>query len=350
MTNSDTISVRPDEAFDENNLREYLIGKLEGSSNDFSVRQFGEGKANLTYLLDYESHQYVLRRPPSGPLAPTSHDMSREFKVLSVLHKSFPYAPEALHFCEDEDIIGSPFFIMKRKVGTVIRKELPENFYNKKNGPELISEQLIKTLAEFHQVDYSDLGLDNLGKPSGFVERQVAGWKKRWDNAKHQDLDSVEEIYNWLIKNIPNTNQFSIIHNDYKLDNVMFDHGDPGKIIAVFDWDMCTLGDPLCDLGSLLSYWCTPSDPVLFQQASTMPVDERFYSRNRLVEEYATISGYDISNIRFYHVLGLYRLIGIAAQIYIRFLRGQTKDKRFTIFGNMIDLVSKYGLDLIADA
>ena len=130
MINSDTISVRPDEAFDENNLKEYLIGKLDGSSSDLSVRQFGGGKANLTYLLDYGSHQYVLRRPPLGPLAPTAHDMSREYKVLSVLYKKFPYAPRALHLCEDKGIIGSPFFIMERKVGIVIRKKLPENFYN----------------------------------------------------------------------------------------------------------------------------------------------------------------------------------------------------------------------------
>ena len=350
MINSDTISVRPDEAFDENNLKEYLIGKLDGSSSDLSVRQFGGGKANLTYLLDYGSHQYVLRRPPLGPLAPTAHDMSREYKVLSALYKKFPYAPRALHLCEDKGIIGSPFFIMERKVGIVIRKKLPENFYNQNNGPELISEQLIKTLAEFHQVNYSEIGLDDLGKPKGFVERQVIGWKKRWDNAKHEDLDSVEKIYAWLNNNIPTTNQFSIVHNDYKLDNVMFDYNNPGKIISIFDWDMCTLGDPLCDLGSLLSYWCTPSDSAFFQQASTMPIDERFYSKKRLVDQYASISGYDISNIRFYHVLGLYRLIGIAAQIYIRFLRGQTKDKRFAIFGEMIDLVSRYGIELIQDA
>ena len=170
------------------------------------------------------------------------------------------------------------------------------------------------------------------------------------DNAKHENLDSVDDIYAWLINNIPKTSQYSIVHNDYKLDNVMFDNHDPGKIIAVFDWDMCTLGDPLCDLGSLLSYWCIPSDPVFFQQASTMPIDERFYSRERLVDKYASISGYDITSIRFYHVLGLYRLIGIAAQIYIRFLRGQTKDKRFAMFGDMIDLVSRHGIDLIQDA
>ena len=349
MINSDTIAVRPDEAFDENHLREYLIGKLDGSTNNLSVRQFGGGKANLTYLLDFGSHQYVLRRPPLGPLAPSSHDMSREYKVLSVLYKKFPYAPRALHLCENEEIIGSPFFIMERKIGTVIRKKLIENFYKQKNGPQLISGKLIKTLAEFHQVDYSEIGLDDLGKPIGFVERQINGWKKRWDNAKQQEIDAVENIYAWLVKNVPNTNQFSIVHNDYKLDNVMFDTNNPGKIIAIFDWDMCTLGDPLCDLGSLLSYWCTPSDPVFFQKGSTMPIDERFYTREKLVKDYADISGYDVSNIRFYHVLGLYRLIGIAAQIYIRFLRGQTKDKRFAVFGDMINLVSRHGMELIAD-
>jgi aminoglycoside phosphotransferase (APT) family kinase protein len=350
LTNSDTIPVRPDEAFDESRLEAYLKGQLEGSDNSLAVRQFGCGKANLTYLLDYGEREYVLRRPPLGPVAPTAHDMAREYKVLSVLYKNFPYAPQALHFCDDQGIIGAPFFIMDRKVGIVIRTTLPDNFEKMANGPELISAQLINVLAEFHQLDYGKLGLGNLGKPEGFVQRQVEGWKKRWDKAKHENLPAVEQIYNWLSDNIPETTFYSIIHNDYKLDNVMYNANDPGKLIAVFDWDMCTLGDPLCDLGSLLSYWCITSDPVYFQKAASMPIDDRFYSRDQLVQQYAEMTGFDVSNIRFYHVLGLYRLIGIAAQIYIRFIQGQTQDKRFAIFGDLINLVSQYGVELIADA
>ena len=350
MTNSDTIPVRPEEAFDKSRLEAYLKGQLHGSDNSLAVRQFGGGKANLTYLLDYGEREYVLRRPPLGPVPPTAHDMAREYKVLSVLHENFPHAPRALHFCGDQEIIGAPFFIMDRKVGVVIRTTLPENFEKMANGPQLISAQLINVLAEFHQVGYSSLGLDDLGKPEGFLQRQVKGWKNRWDKAKHEDLPAVEKIYNWLNENIPETKNYSIIHNYYKLDNVMYNANDPGKLIAVFDWDMCTLGDPLCDLGSLLSYWCTTSDPVFFQKVASMPIDDRFYSRVQLVQQYAEMTGFDVSNIRFYHVLGLYRLIGIAAQIYIRFLRGQTQDKRFAIFGDMINLVSEYGEELISDA
>ena len=168
MTNSDTIPVRPEEAFDKSRLEAYLKGQLDGSNNSLAVRQFGGGKANLTYLLDYGEREYVLRRPPLGPVAPTAHDMAREYKVLSVLHENFPYAPQALLFCDDQEIIGAPFFIMDRKVGVVIRTALPDNFEKMANGPELISAQLINVLAEFHQVDYSSLGLNDWAYRKGF--------------------------------------------------------------------------------------------------------------------------------------------------------------------------------------
>ena len=343
----DIIEVCPDERLDTGSLNEFLNGSLEGTLNKMKVRQFSGGAANLTYLLDYGTHEYVLRRPPLGPVAPTSHNMAREYRVLSVLYTAFPYAPRAFPFCDDNDVIGAPFFIMERKRGVVVRQTMPEVFTTIGDTPRRMSEALVDRLVEFHEIDFAALGLGDLGRPVGFVQRQVQGWFKRWQEAKHEELKEMDDLYAWLTENLPSATDASLIHNDYKLDNLMFSPTDPGEIIAVFDWDMCTLGDPLNDLGALLCYWSEPSDPPFFQKAAMMPKDSRFMSRQELVQRYANKSGRDLTSITFYHVLGLFRLVGIVAQIYIRFVRGQTKDKRFTEFGEMIPLIARYALALI---
>ncbi len=271
----DTITVRPDEAFDETKLAAYLRGKLPGSDQPLNVRQFGGGAANLTYLLDYgsdnDAHQYVLRRPPLGPIAKSAHDMSREYKVLAVLHKAFPYAPQAFLYCDDTDLIGADFFVMARQQGIVVRRSIPNVYAAFPDAPRRMSKALVDALAQFHAVDYEAIGLADLGEPSGFIERQIEGWYKRWGNAQTHDLPEMDAVYRWLKANQPQTTQFSLIHNDYKLDNVMLASDDPGQITAVFDWDMCTLGDPLNDLGALLTYWSEPSDPPALQAIAMMP-------------------------------------------------------------------------------
>jgi aminoglycoside phosphotransferase (APT) family kinase protein len=338
----DTIPVRADEGFDEARLADYLRGKLDGSDQPLTVRQFGGGSANLTYLLNYEAHQYVLRRPPLGPVAPSAHDMAREYRVLSVLYQVFPYAPRAYLFCEDPAIIGAPFFVMERRRGLVVRRALPDDYAGIPDAPRRMSTALIDALADFHAVDYATVGLETLGKPEGFIERQIEGWYKRWQNAKTHDLPEMDTVYTWLKANLPPNSRPALVHNDYKLDNVMLSYDDPGQLVAIFDWDMCTLGDPLADLGALLTYWTQPDDPPFMQQAVMMPTgDARFLTRTELVERYAQRTGRDVSHIRFYHTLGLYRLIVIAAQIYIRFVRGQTQDQRFTRFGQMIPLLAQ---------
>ena len=346
---NDTITVRPDERFDEFRLSEYLRGKLEGSEKALKVRQFSGGAANLTYHLDYGVCEYVLRRPPLGPVAPSSHDMTREFKVLSVLHKAFPYAPQAFLLCVDPNVIGSPFFIMDRRQGVVIRKNLPKEFSNTPEAPLSISNSLIDVLAQFHKVDYKALGLRELGKPEGFISRQVNGWYTRWGEAKHQEMAEMDEIYAWLKNNIPDSKHYSLVHNDYKLDNIMFSKNNPKEVVAVFDWDMCTLGDPLSDLGSLLSYWSEPTDPEFLRKAAMMPSENGFLLRNELLERYSKMIDRDISNIKFYHVLGLFRVIGIVAQIYIRYVKGQTQDKRFAVFGDLIPFLTESALNLIQE-
>ncbi len=343
----DTIAVRPDEGFDEARLTEYLTDKLEGTANLLTVRQFGGGAANLTYLLDYGSQQYVLRRPPLGPVAPSAHDMSREYRVLSVLHQVLPYAPRAYHFCEDPAIIGSPFIIMERRQGVVVRRSLPAAYAHLPDAPRRMSEALVDVLAELHAVDYAAVGLEALGKPGGFIERQVENWYGRWHKAKVDDLAEMDATYAWLKSHLPPEGVPTLVHNDYKLDNVMLAADDPGRLVAIFDWDMCTLGDPLSDLGALLTYWTQPDDPPYLQATAMMPLgDGRFLSRAELVERYARQSGRDVSHIRFYHALGLFRLVVICAQIYIRFKRGQTQDQRFAAFEMMIPLLAQAAHDV----
>lgn len=343
----DTIEVRPDERLDPARVAEYLYGKLPGSEQPLAIRQFGGGAANLTYLLDYGAHQYVLRRPPLGPVAPSSHDMSREYRVLSVLHQAYPLAPRAWLFCDDPEVAGAPFFVMDRRRGVVVRQKLPEHYATFPDAPHQMSVALVDALADFHAVDYTALGLETLGKPDGFVQRQIEGWWRRWQKAKTEDLPVMGEVYRWLSENIPQTTGDSLVHNDYKLDNVMLSHDDPGQLVAVFDWDMCTLGDPLCDLGALLAYWTEPSDSDTFKGFVMMPTnDPRFMPRAELVQRYTERTGRDVTHINFYYALALYRLTVIIAQIYIRYVRGQTQDQRFATFGERMVLIAQAAWDV----
>lgn len=346
----DTIDVRPDEKFDKEKLAAYLHGRLPGTENTLTVRQFGGGAANLTYLLDYGTHEYVLRRPPLGPVAKKAHDMGREYQVLSVLHRAFPLAPRAFLFCEETAVIGAPFFIMERRQGVVVRKSLPSQFAAIPDAPRQMSKALVDALARFHAVDYKAIGLGDLGEPAGFIARQIAGWYKRWQAAKIEAVTEMDTIFTWLRENQPETTQFSLVHNDYKLDNVMLAADDPGRITAIFDWDMCTLGDPLSDLGAMLTYWSEPTDSPYFQGMAMMPTgDIGFLTRTELVKRYGERSGRSVSDINFYHALGLFRLTVIIAQIYIRYHRGQTQDKRFTAFGPMIPMMARAALDVIEE-
>ncbi|MDJ0754579.1 MAG: phosphotransferase family protein [Ardenticatenaceae bacterium] len=353
----DTIDVRSDERLDEQSLRNYLASHgdvLNVETNQFEVRQFGGGMANLTYELYFPDDQrrFVLRRPPLGPVAASAHDMGREFKVLSRLFQRFPLAPRAFLYCDDAEVIGAPFFIMERRFGIVVRKKMPADFLHKADAAQQMSLALVDALADFHAVDYQAIGLGNLGKPQGFVTRQIEGWMRRWRKARLENDpadSSMHTVYEWLKGNQPDEKFYSLVHNDYKLDNVMFDREDPARMVAIFDWDMCTLGDPLCDLGALLTYWTDDDDPPYMKMLSAtfMPVGQaRFISRRELVERYALRSGRDVSQIAFYHGLGLFRLTVIIAQIYIRYVRGQTKDQRFAALGEMIPLLARAAVDI----
>lgn len=333
---ADVIDVRAEEHFDEDRLGAYLSGRLEGSEGTLTVRQFGGGRANLTYLLDYgDGIDYVLRRPPLGPVAPGSHDMSREYAVLSNLWQAFPKAPRAFLFCDDAAVIGAPFFIMERKHGVVVRDHVPAVFGGGNDPAQVaaLSRAVIDALAEFHAVDPSDCGLDDLGHPEGFLRRQVDGWRGRWEQARHEDNPVADEVGAWLSVTMPESVPPTLLHNDWRLDNLAVAADDPSRCVAVYDWDMATRGDPLVDIGTLLGTWHEPFE-IDDRVHSLMPVaTPGWMTRSEAIDRYQSLSGRDMGDIAWYVVFGTWKLGVVLEQIYIRWLRGQTTDDRFADMG-----------------
>jgi aminoglycoside phosphotransferase (APT) family kinase protein len=334
-TELETIAIREGEDFDHVRLAAYLKGKLPDSGRPLEVGQFAGGHANLTYLLRYGATEYVLRRPPVGPVAPSSHDMGREYRVLSVLHQGYPLAPRAYVYCDDPALIGAPFFVMERRRGIVVRRSVPA-VYGGGDDPAVnrrISEVLIDTLADLHEVDYRAIGLGDLGKPDGFLRRQVDGWSARYERAKTKEVPIVGEMAHWLRDHLPSAPPPTLLHNDWRLDNMMLDATNPGRCVAVFDWDMSTVGDPLADLGTLLSAWIEASEGAVGSGQVGMPSNTPgFLTRREAVERYGKRRGVDISNVPYYYVFGIFKIAIVLQQIYYRYHVGQTKDQRFQFF------------------
>lgn len=331
----ETIAVRDDERFDEARLAAYLSGRLPGSGQPLEVVQFAGGHANLTYLLRYGTLEYVLRRPPLGPVAPSSHDMGREFRCLSTLYRGYPLAPRAFLFCDDTEVIGAPFFVMERRRGVVVRRQIPEFWGGGSDAGvnRRISEVLIDALADLHAVDPAAVELDGIGRPEGFLRRQIDGWMGRYERARTAEISLAGDIHRWLIEKQPASPTPTLLHNDWRLDNMMLAEDDPGRCVAVFDWDMCTLGDPFADLGTLLSAWIEASEAPPGTQQVGMPSNTPgFLTRAEAVERYGRRHGVDVSDVPYYYVFGLFKLAVILQQIYYRFHVGQTKDERFRNF------------------
>lgn len=332
------IEVRPDERLDETALLTWLDGRLPGSDGEPTVLQFARGKANLTYLLRFGDHEYVLRRPPLGPLAPASHDMTREFRVLSNLWRVFPLAARAYELCDDPSVIGAPFFIMERRHGVVVQGVIPEIFGGGADvdANRRLSEAVIDTLARFHAVDPVEAGLGDLGHPEGFVGRQVDGWVERWHRAKDEDLPLADEVAGWLHRHLPSSPTVSLLHNDWRLDNLAVSPVDPGECVAVYDWDMCTRGDPLVDLGTVVAMWFDPGElpPDLVGMPTSVPPHRGgFMTRSQAIERYSRMSGRDLTGLAWYQVFGAFKMAVILQQIFIRWHRGQTLDDRFAGMG-----------------
>lgn len=336
----ETIPIRPDEDFDHARLAAYLRGRLPGSEVPLAVVQFGGGHANLTYLLRYGAQEYVLRRPPLGPVAPGAHDMGREYRVLSVLHRAYPLAPCALLFCEDPAVIGAPFFVMERRRGIVVRLTIPPAFGGGADAAvnRRISEVLIDALADLHRVDPCAVGLEGLGRPEGFLGRQIDGWARRYARAETRPLPVVDELIAWLRREQPPSPPATLLHNDWRLDNMMLAADDPGRAVAVFDWDMCTIGDPFADVGTLLSAWHEPGEVVEGMTAGSMPSTVAgFLTRREAVARYGARRGVDVAAMPYYAVFGRFKMAVVLQQIFHRYHLGQTQDARFARFDQVAE-------------
>lgn len=320
-------NVREGETLDEKRLEVYLEEQLELTGR-LTIQQFPSGFSNLTYLLELDGRELVLRRPPFGAKVKSGHDMSREFKVLRGLAPVYPKAPKPLLFCGDEDVIGSPFYVMNRVRGVILRGS------SKPLAPtqtRRVAEALVAALAELHAVDYQAAGLAELGKPAGYAARQVSGWTRRFEHAQTHDLPLMDEVAAWLAKELPPASGPSLIHNDFKYDNVVLNPDNLADITAVLDWEMCTLGDPLLDLGTSLGYWVQADDPEPMRALGLSPT---FWpgnpSRAELVNMYQESSGRDVARPVWYYVYGLFKVAVIVQQIYARYRAGSTKDIRFS--------------------
>jgi aminoglycoside phosphotransferase (APT) family kinase protein len=321
--------MRAGEELDLARLEPFLRAHF-GRSEPLLVEQFPSGHSNLTYLVRMGSGEIVLRRPPFGSKVKSAHDMAREYRVLSRLHTVYAPAPETLLYCGDLSIVGAPFYLMKPIRGLIVRRDLPAGVPFPPETARRLSESFLDNLARLHALDYSAMGLGDLGKPLGYLDRQVKGWIERYHNSKTHDLPEVERISAWLTERMPASHDTALIHNDYKYDNVVLDPRDVTNIIGVLDWEMCTLGDPLTDLGTALAYWVDPHDPEDLQEIRSAPTTcPGTLNRAQLVERYASATGRGIGDMNFYLTFARFKVAVIMQQIYHRFAQGLTQDARF---------------------
>ena len=346
---SETIEQREGEALDAAKVEAFLRDMVPGLAGIMSIRQFPSGHSNLTYLITMGQREMVLRRPPLGTKAKTAHDMSREYRILKALGPVFPYCPRLLAYTDDPDVMGCSFYVMERIQGIILRRDIPTSLNLSPADVTRLCENLLRVLNELHRVDYRKIGLQDFGKPEGYVQRQVAGWSRRYRAARTPDVPECEDVMTWLAEKMPpDTDRPCLIHNDFKFDNVVLDPGNPLNIIGVLDWEMATLGDPLMDLGGSLSYWIEHGDPEEIQLVRMLPTNaDGALTRREMAAHYQTLSGRTMQHYDFYRCFGLFKLAGIAQQIYYRYYHGQTQDQRFQRFGYMVGILEKAARKII---
>lgn len=348
MNQTDTQSIRKGEELDAEALAEFLRDELGTAAEELEITQFPAGSSNLTYCVRLGGSEYVLRRPPFGNQVKSAHDMSREFNVLSTLSAVYAPAPKPLVYCADESVIGSEFYLMERRKGLIIRGKSPDFLEQSIDLQYAVCDSFVKNLADLHALDYKSIGLDDLGKPEGYVARQIEGWTKRYFKAKTHDHHELETAIDWIGTNIPESTGASLVHNDYKFDNVMLRQENITKITAVLDWEMATIGEPLMDLGTTLGYWMSKE---VGPELQSMPFNPRVLmeniKRSEIVEMYVDHSGRDVSNMLFYYVFGTFKIAVIAQQIYFRFAKGFTTDERFAKFDGFVKALGRIAMHAI---
>lgn len=330
-------AVREGEQLDWVKLLAYLRVRMPDVGSEVEVEQFPSGFSNLTYLVRIDDKEYVLRRPPFGAKIKTAHDMGREFLILSRLYPIYPKVPRPILYCDDESVLGAPFYLMERVKGVILRARPPAGLTLSPEIARRLSESFIETLVEIHGIDYIAAGLGELGRPEGYVIRQIQGWTKRYYNARTDEVSEVETLARWLAEHAPKDSGASLIHNDYKYDNAVLAADDLTRVVALLDWEMATIGDPLMDFGTSLGYWVDPDDSEEWKRLgfglTALPGS---LNRRDVVEHYSRRSGRDVDNVVFYFAYGLLKIAVIVQQIYNRYKRGFTTDARFSDLGHLV--------------
>ncbi len=346
------VDVREGEELDLGKVEVYLKDTIPGLEGEVSVKQFPSGFSNLTYLVKTGDKEMILRRPPFGKKAKSAHDMSREYRILNVLQSVFPYSPKPLAYTEDPDVMGCPFYVMERIKGIVLRKKFPKGLVLPVEDVKKLCENLMAVFCELHALDYKKIGLEGFGKPDGYVRRQVEGWSRRYRDARTPDAPDFEKVMQWLDDHMPaDSLQPTIIHNDYKFDNVVLNPENPLEIIGVLDWEMTTIGDPLMDLGGSMAYWINHDDPEEYKLISMLPTTEYcMITLKELLDQNKKKTGRQIDTFDFYYCFGLFRLSVIAQQIYYRYYHGQTKDERFSLLIIAIQALEKAAMRVIDES
>lgn len=333
--------IRTGEALDLNILGSYLATHLGSGLEIQELRQFPGGYSNLTYLLVTNRGEFVLRRPPFGANIKSAHDMGREFRVLSMLHPVYGRVPRPVWYCEDPEVLGAPFYLMERVRGIILRNRLPEDLTLTPSLMEGLSRAAIDNLAEIHALDLHSTGLIALGKPEGYIGRQVAGWIERYYKAETDTIAGMDELARWMPEHQPEDGRPALIHNDYKYDNLVLDPDNLVNIKAVLDWEMCTVGDPLMDLGVTLAYWVEAGEANLLTTSignlTWLPGN---LSRQELAVRYGERTGRDMQQLLFYYIFGTFKIGVIVQQIYARYKKGLTQDPRFA---PLIEVVRMFG-------
>ena len=331
--------VRAGEELDWDRLAQYLTSHIEGLQGEMEVLQFPNGSANLTYSVRFGERRLVVRRPPLGQIAPGAHDMKREYRTLSRLWQAYPPAPRAFAFCDDHTVIGSDFLVIDYRPGVVVWGVVPPSMAAHPDVGRRLGMAVVDALADLHRVDPDAVGLGDLGRPDGFVRRQVAGWQKRWDLAALPDSPStMRDVGSRLAATVPRSRYVSILHNDFKLDNCQFDPADPDRVTSVFDWDQATLGDPLVDVGITLNYWPDPADvpglePILNPGTESLGLP----SRAEVIDQYASRTGYDVDDVRWYEAFAAWKTAVVLQQLYARWVRGESTDPRMAERGPKVE-------------
>ncbi len=340
LTNPSTgekIQKRADISFDRLTVEKFLAKNMKDYPNEpLEVEQYSTGFSNLTYLIRSGDWEAVLRRPPEGPLPPKAHDMNREVDFLTKIHPYYPLVPKPYLFCQDERVMGAPFYVMERKSGFVLDEEFPPNQEVTKEQLQKLSYEVVDALAKLHQIDFEKAGLTEFGYAQGFLDRQVNGWIKRYQQVKTDDVLYVEKVSSWLVNNIPKVYDSAIIHNDYKLNNMLLS-SDLTEVKAVLDWEMATIGDPFFDLGGALAYWLQEDDPESLKESlPSITANPGFISRDAFLHRYALQTKKDIPGLNFYLTLNYFKLAVALQQIYYRWKIGQSKDERFKDFDRRV--------------